>query len=513
MAFKSSKHEQVQPVSMVLNGGLNYSSTPSNIADNELLRANNFIYDPATDHLITRPGTSCQTAATCDGTNAILAIYYYEHSATEAYLVAACNGHLYYLSGTGLDEWTAIGDLNDATTVPSFLTFNAKLLIADGGTNIRTWDGTTYGTLATSPAATALKMIKNRVVANHATELDSVYLSKPNDETDWNTSGSAVGLKAGFGDNLAVIGFGVFGDDLMVFKRGKAIKRVYRVNVADATTSNWYVEDVSSNNSAQNHHCIVEAWNNIFFVDTNGFKSIKGTDTYGDLAVDAIGRKVNTLFTSQTSCDFMTYIPAYNAIWFGMGDRVFCYTERPVTDSTSGAASTTPAFTDLLFKQGRFRAICQADTTVYLAGHDGFLYKLDESVSTDATNATAHASYPSIIRSKTFPFGGDGILRKLQWYLRPKKAGVATLNVCTSEANSIALKSITLLSEGDDLFDATVDLNDATGFLYDAGASAWVETSRNRIRSSQMAFEIMVSSGRVGVEWVKAEIAMVGGGD
>jgi hypothetical protein len=519
MAFRSSKHKDVQPITMVLNGGLNYAQTPSNLADNELRAANNMIYDPATDFLITRPGTTCQTAAKCDGATPILAIYYYEKSATVAYLVAACNGHLYYLSGATLNAWTEIAALNDTTTVPSFVTFNSKLLVADGGTNIKSWDGTTYAALADSPNATALAVIKNRVVANHIGEPDSVYFSSVKDAESthaWHTDGAdastGVGLKAGYGDLLVVNAFGVFGDDLMVFKKGTAQKKTMRVNVSDATTSNWYVQDVSDGNATQNAQSVAGAWNNIFFVDANGFKSIKGVADYGDLQVDSIGRKVNNLFTSQTACDFMYYIPAYNAIWFGMGDRVFCYTERGITTS-EGVGAVTPAFTDILFKQGRIRSICQAGSTVYLAAHDGFLYKLDESKATDATSASTTAAYSSTVKTKTLTFGGDGILKKLQWYFRPKASGVAVLKVYTNEITGTSLKSITLLNEGTYLYDATGYLAVATGYLYDDGASAWVETSRNRIRATQMAFEILATSGRVGVEWIKAEIALVEGGD
>lgn len=303
---------------MTLNGGLNYAVSPSNIADNELVLATNMIYDPSTDYLITRPGTSCVAASQAlsiqllteggdrivtEGSDPIggadehpiLTIYYYEKSNSVAYLVCAYNGKLYYLSGT---SWEEIGDLTDTTTVPSFLTFNTKLLIADGGDHIRTWDTSTYTTLATSPKATALKMIKNRVVCNATDEPDSVYLSKPNDETDWNTSGTAVGLKAGYGDNLAVNGFAVYGDDLIISKKGDALKKLYRLNVADSTTSNWYIKELSTNNCAQNPQSIMEAWNNVFFVDSNGFKSLKGVQKYGDLQVDAIGRKINQLFAS-----------------------------------------------------------------------------------------------------------------------------------------------------------------------------------------------------------------------
>ena len=516
MAFKSSKHQNVQPVHMVLNGGLNYSQTPSNLQDNEVRRAHNFIYDAQTDSLITRPGTDCLTASALG--SPILAGYYYERSVTEAYHVCASGGKLWYLVG---DTYTEIGALNDSTTVPSFLTFNTLLLIADGGADIKTWNGAvsgTYTTIPDSPAATALSMIKNRVVCNASDEPDSVYLSGPEDEADWDTvAGNAVGLRAGFGDMLTVNAFGVFGDDLIVSKKGDQAKRIYRINVADATPANWYVEEKSSNNAAKNAQSMVGAWNNVFFVDENGFKSILGVDVYGDLQVDYTGRKINTVFVPTNICDFTNYLPALNSIWFGLGDRVFCYTER--FDPQGG--NRVPAFTDILFKQDRIRSAYQAGDYIYLCGHNGYLYKLDDTLATDETEPAVTADYVSIIRTKTLVFGGDGILKKLQWYLRPKNGGEAKLYAYKDEETAVALKTVTLTSEGTELYDANGDFsddagppeNDITGYLYDEGSYAWVETSRSRVRHPQMAFEIYVTSGRVGVEWVKAEIAMVEGGE
>jgi hypothetical protein len=435
--------------------------------------------------------------------NPITALHYYEKSSAVAYLVAACYGNLYYLSGT---EWVFIGALHDLTTVPSFLTFNAKLIIADGGSTLRSWDGSTYTTIATSPDADALTTIGNRVVANSVSEKDSVYLCKTNDETDWNVLGSAVGIKAGFGDNMSVKAFGVFNNDLMIFKKGESSKYVYRLNVEDTTPGNWQVALQSPNNTAQNAQATAEAWNNIFFVDSNGFKSIKGVDVYGDLQVDPVGKKINSIFTAGNSCDFMAYIPIYNAIWFGMGDRVYCYTERQNEEG-----HTEPAFTDLTFQQGRIRAVCQAGDTVYLAGNNGYLYKLDEIYSTDEITPSVVESYNSVLRTKTLVFGGDGILKKLQWYLRPKSSGSALLKVYKDEETELTLATVTLPGEGTLLYDATGDLYDATDYLYSSGAYAWTETSRARLRNNQMAFEIYVTSGRVGVEWVRADIAMVEG--
>lgn len=507
MAIKSSKHQNVQQVTMVLNGGLNYAQSSANISDNELKRAMNFIYDPATDFLMTRPGTSCQTTTALP--NPILNGYYYEKSSSVAYHVCASGGKLYKVTGAGLDTYTEIGSLTDDETVPSFLTFNNKLLIADGGSAIRTWDGTTYTTISGSPKASVLSMIKNRVVCNAVDELDSVYLSAPNDESVWNTSTTAVGLKAGFGDTLAVNAFAVFGDDLIISKLGDREKRIYRVNVSDSTTSSWYVQDLSQNNASQNSHTMLAAWNNVYFVDSNGFKSIKGINEYGDLQVDAIGRKVNTLFTSWYACNGVFYLPSYNAIWFNLGNRVFAYTER----YSSEMGRNIPAFTDMEFKWGQCTSIYEAGDTVFLTGHDGLLHKIDELLDTDEVTPGVTQHYLSSARTRTLTYVYDGILRKLQWYLKPKAAGSGNLYICTDEDTKVRCGTFDSVSEGTYLYDATGYLDDATEDLYDTGTVSWVETTRDRVRSDEMAFELELTEGRVGVEWCKAEIAILEGGD
>jgi hypothetical protein len=509
MAVKSAKQANIQTLNLVLNGGLNYASSPANIADNELKRASNFIYDPATDYLMTRPGTDCITAATCDGTHPILAGYYYEKTASVAFHVAACNGKLYYLD---VDHWHEIGALNDTTTVPAFLQFNNVLLIADGS-NIKSWDGAAaYSNIADSPKANALATIKSRVVCNATDEPDSVYLSAPEDATSgtaWDTtSGGALGLRAGFGDMLAVNSFAVLGQDLIVSKIGKREKMMYRVNVSAADETTWYCQELSASNAAQNAQSMISAYNNIFFVDNNGFKSVEGTDTYGDLAIDSIGRKINTLFIPGYTCNCLTYLPTYNAIWFNTGDRIFSYTERH--DPQSG--SNLPAFTDMSFMWGRPTSFYQAGDDVYITGFNGYLYKLDDTLDTDEVTPAVTQNYVAAVRSKTFTFFVDGVLRKLQYYLSPKSSGGGNIFVCTAENEKVAVTTFTTLPEGQYLNDATEYLNDATGYLYDTGASPWITTSRNRVRSDEMAFELELTSGRCGVEWCKAEIALVEGG-
>jgi len=514
MAQRASKAQQgsIESLSLKFDGGLNLSEAPSNIADNELTRAYNYIYDAATGTPIVRPGTTCQTAATCDSTWPILKICNYEKSSAESWLVAVCNGNLYYLSGAGLDGWTKIGALNDVTTIPCFLTFHAKLLIADGGTNIKTWDGTTYSALADGLAATAITAIKGRVVVNSTTagSNDLVTFSGPEDETKWNTATEgAVALRAGFGDNMRVNGFAVFGDDIIVSKKGDSEKRLYRINISDATTTNWTVSSLNENNCSVSPHTIVSAFNNVFFADTNGFKSLKGVTEYGDLQVDFSNAKMNPYFTSGTNCHEMVYIPYFSAIWFSISEHVYAF-----HNLIDPQGNTITAFTEMAFAQGLIKSICQVDeNTVYMAGNNGYLYKVDltDAIGTDETAPGVTATFTATLQTKEFPFFGGGILRRCEIYLKPLLSGNAYLYAGTTRSEGVLIKAITLRNKADFLYDATGYLYDATEFLHDMGKTPWYELSRNRTRGGSIQFKLTSTSGRVGVEGMKAEVALVEG--
>jgi hypothetical protein len=505
MAKRSEKCQEgsAQFINTQFDGGLNYSQAPSNIADNELTRGTNIIYNSQTGKPETRPGTVCVTATAL--ADPILKIYEYEKSSSAKYIICASGGKLYYLNSTA---WVEIGSLNDSTTTPSFLTYHALLLIADGGTNIKTWDGTTYSALDDALKATALAVIKGRVVANsgNSGSNDLVTLSGPYNEGYWNTATEgAVALRAGYGDNMAVNGFAVFGDDLIISKKGDSRKKTYRLNVSDATTSNWYVQDLTDNNCSQNAHTICSAFNNVYFVDSNGFKSLKGVTEYGDLQVDVVGSKVNTVFGTSV-CDEVTYVPLYTAIWYPISDRIFVY--HRIYDVSGNMKH---AFTDLTFNQGQIRSICQSGNTVYLAGNNGYLYSIDSSKDTDETAPGVTSNYQSILKTKRFSYFGGAILRKTEIYFSPISSGAALLYAVTPSDEKILLKSITLPSEGQELSEATGDLYDATEELSSMGTSPWYEISKNRVRGSSIQWQLTTTSGRVGVEGLKAEVALVEG--
>jgi hypothetical protein len=503
---RSSKQVGVSETTLTLTGGLNYSQTPSNIADNELTRAYNFIYDPNTDKLVTRPGTTITSTGVFGGaiTGGIRRGYYYRKNSTTAYHVAAGNDKLYYLSS---GSWVEIGSIASGST-PDFITFNGKLLVADGGTGIKTWDGTTYTAIATSPNADALGVIGNRVVANHVGEYDSVYLSKVNDESNWDTTGSAVGLKAGYGDLLRVNAFAASQDDLVISKVSAHKKMFYRLNTASNEPAGWSCVPMSGNNGAANNRSMLSAYNSIFFMDTNGFKSVAGTTRYGDLEIDPTGRKINSLFTTSAVINGLYFTPSYNAVWGCLNDNVICYSERLIN------GSFVPAFTTLYFNFGRVTSMYEANNVVYLTANNGRLYQLEETLSTDPTGSFSTANFISRVRTKLFTFPTDALLRRTKYSIKPILDYKVTVYSAKNDTEKTWIGEFSSTAgEQEYVYDANGYLNDATEYLNTTSNESIQYTNRNRTRDYQLGLEFECTKGRIGIDWAAIEFASLEGGE
>jgi hypothetical protein len=502
MGMKSSKAQQgaVSPIQITFDGGLNYADSPTQIQDNEMVRALNLVYNSQTGIPETRKGTECVTATAL--AHPIVKLFNYEKSSSEKWLVCASYGKLYYLDD---DAWVEIGSLASTSAIPSFLTFNTSLLIADGGANLKKWDGTTLSSLSDGLSANAIAEVGGRVVINSTSDRDLVTFSGVEDETMWDTAdltNPAIGIRAGFGDNMVVNAFAVFGTDLIVSKIGQSIKKLYRINTAGVPTE-WTVATLSENNAAQNARSMINAFNNVYFVDDNGYKSLQGVTAYGDLQVDFAGYKINSVITGTESLE-LSWVPEQNAIWLLTSDRIYAY---------HLLRSGKYAFTDIYFQQGTINSIVQKGSIVYLAGQNGYLYALVAS-NTDEVSPSVTQGFPTIVVSKRFMFFGGGILRKTSVAMKALATVIGDecfLRATTTEREGTLLKSITILSSDTFLVDATGDLYDATIELAALSGVSWLETTTNRVRGSSIQWQIDSTEGRFGIEGLTAEVALVTG--
>ena len=572
MAFKSAKHRSVASVNLAFDGGLNLFDSPTAISDNQLTMAVNVLYGAGEAILSTRTGLNC-VASPITGLG-ITKLHYYVKDSTHSWIIASMtNGNLYYLD-EDTNSWVYIADMSSSAITPSILTFNGRLMVADGSSCLHYWHGryattsatshaigtgamtfvlaadiawqtgepvtirhdsinylvgevTTYtpatktlvvdvtessgaGTytawtvdgyipITGSPQATALAQIGNRLVCNSAQDLDGVYLSNVEDEEEWNTGNGALFFRAGYRDALVVNGFAVFGSDLIIFKGGAAGKAIYRLNIASSSASDWYVIPLSQNLTATSAHAIEFVGNNVLFGSDQGIMDISGVQQYGDLQVSSVGKYVNPHLNGKQIAE-LRYLPSKGIMLaFVAGDyRILAYHAH------------NSAWTMLDFQQMFLSTACDAGGTIYLAGQNGYLYRLSTLEDQDETAPSVYADYSGVIRTKLFSFDGEVIIRKSRLYYEALTDGEGEFGFVGRDGIDVTpLLTWTPQAGASLLYDATGYLDAATMKL--GAQSVDYKVSRARARDQAISFQIKTTSGRVKLRQATVELASVNG--
>lgn len=434
---RQERKGNVSTAEFTLTQGVNYGLSPIDLSPNELARSINFFYPRQTRRLTTRPPMDACTSDANSLSNPIIkGVSYY--NGTTQYMVCASGGKVYYMTKATLDTtpaWTEIGNLTDSTTKPSFLTFNGLLLIADGGTAIRYWDGTVYGTLSNSPSGcTALLEARNAVWAN-SDEADSIYISTVEfTGTDFDQGGGSIVIKAGFGDGLSVNAFSVApGGTAIVVSKANNEQAEYQLRLVDVTAvdrANWRVSDPFINKeAAQNAHGMLTTSNSVFFFDETGIKRVEPTDQYGDLQSNPIfGDRINKTFESfSATVSEITYLPTLTAFMLLIKNHPQQYLYFP---RNNGWCPWRLA--DIIIN-----SVTTIDETIYLFSEDGILYKLNED-KTAATDEITQGGTEKNIASygrtrRVIDRGYDIRLRRSTLYLTPLLSGNITLKAIKSD--------------------------------------------------------------------------------
>ena len=500
MAKVSVKHRSITSAGITFDGGLNLADNPDALADNQLADVINMYYADGRTILTTRPGLT-HTAEPPPGGPGIVKLHWYEKDALTGMLMAATSdGKLYRLDeSSGPAAWTHVADLDQPGLVPGLVTFHGKLIIADGGPHLRSWDGQTLTSLAGSPSSTALVEITGRLAANSAQDMDGVAFSGPYDETDWDIDqGGAVFLRAGYGDGLRVTGFGVIGQDLIVFKSGESGKRIMRLQTS-GPSSNWSLTQLSKNLTAHSGHAVEYVGNDLLFGGPGGIMGLAGVQQYGDIQVGGAGYPVNPALNGKHVAE-MRFMPKLAVMLaFIEGDsQVLVYHPH------------NQAWTRLDFQGLFLSSACQAGERIFLAGQNGHLYRVSAAESRDETGPGQFAEIRGLARTKVFSAQGEMILRKTRLNFEAVTPGAGKLQVFGSDQVS----PVTLLSWAAN--PGLGKLADALGSLASAvqplGTSAELQNvSRTRFRDAALSFQITTSSGLIGLRQCLAEMAMVAG--
>jgi hypothetical protein len=497
---------------VVPTSGVDLSMPANAIADNMLSRAYNWWYEPERG-LCVRQGLARETIETL--ANPIIALHPYVNAAGALLLLCASNGKLKERNAA---VWDDVATISTAGHV-SMTTFNGSALIADGaGTGLLKYDGTTAAYIPDSPAKPmCVTSIANRVVCASADTPDYVYFSGANDLDDWATAspGTAVTIAAGFGDGYDITGFATIYDLLIVSKvkrdtDGAVVgRKMYAISTA-GTTDQWFVKLISSENAAMLQGAIVGVGEVAYLVDTNGFKAVSPTPNgqYGDIGVDPmVGVRINKLVAQiAKSADntVVAYLPSLAQVWCVVGSvsqaRIVVY--HPVFG----------AWTEIAFGSFVPLAVCEVGNTVYLAGSDGALYTLSNQ-SGDELAADTLTDIYATLRTRVFEgLGGDLILKKSKMVLESLRVSTILLEAYLPNDDSrVSIGSVSLGagSANTPVYEAFDDVYDADYTLSD-NKSRDDTTFYDGPRSSSMSLQVRVIGGRVVLNSLTAEFAVVG---
>lgn len=496
------------PIIMQPTGGWNAALHPSQIADNELSQAYNVVYDPSTGKLTTRRGLAVASSTALG--DPITLLYSYVRKDSEGYLMGVAAGKLYHYDFS-TDAWVLVDTL-DSTDTPTMTTFNGKLIVADGAFGgLLAWDGSNVDRVEGSPQATIVFSARGRLVCNMVDDLDAVYMSAPEDETNWDTtSGGAVSIRAGFGDGMKVNGFAMVSGSLIVSKLARSdgavvAKKLWRVNMA-ASAASWVADDLSLSNAAIGPHCITGFGNNVYYIDSEGFEALAPTQAYGDIGTDPIiGSKVNAVlgqYASLSDEPRMVKLPSMAAVWTlltrtGAWSQIYTY-------------SPLGGFTEVNFATDIY-AVAEFGGKVYLAGESGYLYTLQNS-AVDEIEPGVERDVVSVARFKMITGPGDLLLTKTILQTNFEWSGTYNIEVYGSdEQEKRLLQTVDFVrgSGADALHDALYELANADFPL--GGGRVENRECRAQFRNSGIMLQVRtMNGGRMSISELAAKLVVVG---
>ena len=493
MAVISNKNQNLVPIQFNPVGGLNLALPHNMINESEMHQANNVIYLPHSGQIAVRPGFSCLTQTKAPG--AILNMHPFENQ-----IICSVDDGKVYAYNIVADTFTPIHDIG-ASLVATFLTFNSLLLMADGA-GLYKWNGsdpTEEITKLIHP--TMLAEINNRVVINDMTDRDAVFMSGPEDEEDWDTvTGAAVMLRAGYGDGMNVNGLAVLGTDLIVSKAGSGKKFIYRVSTAGQDPTQWSVHKLITDTSANNKLLIESIPNTVMYVNEDSeLRSLVGVQEYGDIRMINIGEKINPLLASVARNGFpatmIRYSPAFDMlvmIYSGMVAFYFHASKR---------------FTTLTFDEGDVRCCCDFSDELFWGGHNGHIYRWNESSAMDESEPGVLEIFEASIKSKLYSFPAESLVKRSGISISNFVEGAGTVRI-----NSTKIIDFEILGSPWYVFDADDTLlYDANMKLYDRGEADTIKKAHNRCRQNDFFIHVSTSEGRMGLNYVDLIVSQVNG--
>lgn len=312
----SAKHQQQVVSYGDFKGGLNTSSIPEMIADNQMAECINMEFNRTTGALQTCCGTA--TLFECPDDITIDKLWYDEINNqfifTDAVTRSVYSSRLLDMDGSHRNDRARIGYLT-GTKPPTAVTWEDGLLIASGG-KLQYWNGTDFITITASPSECNGVFVKNgRVYVWHDYRL---VASAVGDETNWtdNTSDDSsskwidIGYKEGSKDVASITGACALSSDIVIIKNDGKIYRLV------GEYPNWQVIEIARNLTPLNSQCYCAIQDGVFIVGREGMWLLQTTVDYGDVRPTNVAQAVVGLLGKlSVDASYVRFLPSLNQVW------------------------------------------------------------------------------------------------------------------------------------------------------------------------------------------------------
>lgn len=381
----SSKHQQNIVTYGDFTGGLNTTTVPDMIADNQMAECVNMEFNSTTGAL----QTCCGTALVFQAPENITIDRLFYDVINNVFLFTDKNTKIVYKSclvdvnGTSIYDREKVGVLTGDRT-PTAVMWDNGLIIASGG-RLQYWNGTTLSTVvntfenemdvykweligATLPSnktasdfSFKTKYTKDQSYVRYK---GNYYLCKETHESisgepykchgvfvkngriyvwcdyrlfcscigdmhgwydvsgdDSTSKWIDIGYKEGENEQAYIAGICVLSSDIIIIKNDG---KIYRLS---GDYPNWSLKEIARNITCLNSRCFTAVQDGVFIVGREGMFLLQTTIDYGDVRpVNVASGILSLMSTLSFETSWVKFLPALNQIWIaGYDNRFICY--------------------------------------------------------------------------------------------------------------------------------------------------------------------------------------------
>ena len=325
----SAKHQQKIISCGDFTGGLNTTTVPEMIAENQMADCVNMEFNRTTGALQTCCGTATVFQVPQDIT--IDKLFYDEINNiflfTDSNTGAIYKSRLVDVEGTHSYDREKVGALSGDKT-PSAVMWENGLLIASGG-RLQYWNGNELVSIRSENAPSKCNgvFVKNgRVYVWYDYRLQCSAVGDEEGWTDESGDDSTskwidIGYKEGENEQAYITGACALSSDIVIIKNDG---KVYRLA---GEYPDWSLKEIARNITCINPQCYTAVQDGVFIVGREGMFLLQTTVDYGDVRPTNVASGIlGLLGILSVEKSYVEFLPARNQIWIaGYENRFICF--------------------------------------------------------------------------------------------------------------------------------------------------------------------------------------------